>query len=346
MAVKGCSLEWEQEVTLYLDRELPTSSIGRVERHVQSCEMCSRFLLQLEREEQLLAGALRHDADEFFFNMNLANQVMEALPAYQPNPLVRRFQLWKQQVHEFFQAEGRRHLALALSMCICVIGILFALKVGNVEEQQYLHIKHNTTLVRTTLPDLFLSATMDGDYFEFPDTSLVYATFGTWFTVEAYQQDSGVSAVGTERRLSLKTGEMFVDVHPEQEGFSIVCSNAKATVFGTQFYIAINPGPDKETVIAVREGTVMVEKQGRNQVGSTVVNGGQMTKVITKDGKVILRSPVPISAELLERLDRFSEARNKRVWQRFSPSYSPMENPHFLETNKDLINAYPGVEYK
>ena len=299
MAVNGCCIEWEQEITLYLDGELPSESRSRVERHLKKCPCCSRFFYQLEREEHLLAGKIRHQAIEFLPPPDFCNRVMDALPPYVPNLLTQRLSSCWQQVREFFTSEGHRHMALAASMVICLMGILLSLQAGDVKEPHYIHLKVNGILTREILPEIFVPKQINGEYYEFPDSSTVFASYGSHFIVDDYPQDNQTEDIKNERRLILRSGEIFVDVQPARESFTILTANTQITVFGTQFYVWSKNTANKETVVAVRKGSVMVERRGNNQMGSVRLESGQQTIVSTKDGKTSLHVPEPVDADLM-----------------------------------------------
>jgi len=184
-----------------------------------------------------------------------------------------------------------------------------------VEEEHFVHIKRNGTLMRITPFEPIYISRPEGEFIEFPDGSLAYATYDTWFSVNAYQDEGGASNVGTDRRLSLNSGELYIDVRPAKEGFSVLCPNSRTMVFGTQFYIRINSGPMKETTVVVRTGQVSVEKLGKDQMASTIVEKGFMTKVFSYDGTVRMRVPYKADSVLMKRLHLFNEAKETRTAQ-------------------------------
>ncbi len=315
----GCCTEWEQEILLSLDGELSPAGCERVRRHLEKCEDCARFCRVIEREEQLLSGRLRQKADLAAVPGLIANQVMDVLPSLQPITWSQRFSEQAWAAAAYCLDRNRRHYALAASMLICVVGVLFTMRVGNVEEEHFVHIKRNGTLMRITPFEPIYISRPEGEFIEFPDGSLAYATYDTWFSVNAYQDEGGASNVGTDRRLSLNSGELYIDVRPAKEGFSVLCPNSRTMVFGTQFYIRINSGPMKETTVVVRTGQVSVEKLGKDQMASTIVEKGFMTKVFSYDGTVRMRVPYKADSVLMKRLHLFNEAKENRTAQRLVP---------------------------
>ncbi|HOJ59188.1 MAG TPA: zf-HC2 domain-containing protein [bacterium] len=315
----GCCTEWEQEIHLYIDGELSPAGCERVRRHLAKCEDCACFYRVVEREEQLLSGRLRQKVAMSAVPSLIADQVMDVIPSLQPITWGQRITKPVWAAASYCLDQNRRHYALAASMLICVIGVLLTMRIGNVEEEHFVHIKRNGTLMRVTLFEPIYISRPEGEFIEFPDGSLAYATYDTWFSVNAYQDEGGTSNVGTDRRLSLKSGELYLDVRPAKEGFSVICPNSRTMVFGTQFYIRINSGPMKETTVVVRTGQVSVEKLGKDQMASTIVEKGYMTKVFSYNGTVRMRIPYKADPLLMKRLNLFNEAKEDRSAQRLVP---------------------------
>lgn len=319
MAAKGCCTEWEQEVVLYHDGELSESGCARVDRHLNKCADCASFLSDLSQEELMLAGRLRRQVSAFTPGPQFSAGVMNLLEHRNPETIWTRLQhaLYDLTVVTFIRS--RPHMAAAISLLVCLVGALMSAQVGDVANEQYFNITRSGKVLRTTLYDLMYVARPEGEFFELPDGSTLYASPGTWFSVESFQEGGGAVSVGSDRRISLKSGEIFIDVRPAKEAFSVVTANSKTTVFGTQFYVGVEVGANKHTLVGVREGRVIVEKLGRSVMGSTVLTNGQQTNVITRNGKTVLQAPDPIDEELLARLDRFYEARSDRTLQQKAP---------------------------
>ncbi|MDP8244964.1 MAG: FecR domain-containing protein [Candidatus Hinthialibacter antarcticus] len=319
MAVKGCCTEWEQEVVLYHDGELSESGCSRVDRHVNKCADCSAFLSELSLEESMLAGRLRRQAAPFAPDVAFSANVMYLLEHRSPETIWTRMQGWLYEMTVVTFVRSRPHMAAAISLLVCLVGALLTAQVGDVASDQYFNITRSGKVMRTTLYDLMYVVRPEGEFFELPDGSTLYASAGTWFSIESFQEGGGAASVGNDRRVSLKSGEIFIDVRPAKEAFSVVTTNSKTTVFGTQFYVGVEVGADKHTLVGVREGRVIVEKLGRSMMGSTVLTNEQQTNVITRNGKTILSAPDPIDTSLLARLDRFYEARSDRSLQQKAP---------------------------
>ncbi len=339
MADKSFNTEWEQEIGLYVDNELPESSRERVERHLKRSEASACYYRILQREEQHMAGRLRHKIQPFLKSDQFVDSVMDSLPAHPTHPLWHKVKSWSEAAFVFFRTPGYSRVALAVSILVCVAGILASRYLSTPEEPRFLNLKKNGRIISITLPEYILVDRQSaGEFYEFPDTSFAYAEPGTLFSVENFQEGGGVANVGTDRRLTLSYGEMYIDVHPEQEGFTVECVNAKVTVFGTQFYVSSKDG---KTIIAVREGKVMVEKHGRNQNGNTLISNNQMTEVISNNGNVIMRHPKKITSLLKERLDLFNEAYLKRSQTKgmpFDPFHPEKELPTDVEELHELYN--------
>ncbi len=336
---RGCCTEWEQEIMLYMDHELSPESCERVQRHLDRCDECARFYRVFDREEQLLSGRIRHQMESAVDTDLFADLVMSDIPAFQPITLPQRIKGYAGAAFAYVFDPHRRHYSLAASILICVVGILFAMQVGYVTEESPIHIVRNGT-VMSVLPKqaIWISPLQsEGEFIELPDGSLVYASKNTCFSIDSYPETSGKSNIETERSLSLIYGSICIDVNPAKEGFSVTCSNAKAKVFGTQFFIGTNSGPNKITVVGVRKGEVMVEKRGRNQLGYTVLRQREMTKVTSvRDDKVSLPSPYSLHPDLRRLLDCFNEARSDRSARRMLPVLNVTNSEDFVINNESL----------
>jgi len=334
MADKSFNTEWEQEIGLYLDNELSESNRERVERHLKRSEASARYYRILQREEQHLAGRLRHEIQPYLKSSQFTNSVMDALPAHPTHPLWHKIKSWSKATIVFFRTPGYSRVALAASILVCVAGILASLYLSTPEEPRILNLKKNGRIVSMTLPEYILVNHLEGEFYEFPDTSFAYAVTGTLFSIENYQEGSGEAYVGNDRRLTLNNGELYIDVNPQNEGFTVETGNAKVTVFGTQFYIS---SKNRITTVAVREGKVMVEKNGRNQHGNTLVTAGQTTKVLTQDGNIILSHPKPINSALKENLNLFNDA-----YQNRDTLKNPFHSEKDLPSDFEELHNHPG----
>lgn len=326
-------MEWEQEVALFLDNELPPGRRARLEGHLSQCAACSRFSHALQREERLLAGHIRHEAREWApdeaFTQGVMNAVRRETAASGRNFSAKPLADWfKAQIRQ-----SRWQATAAVSLLICAAGALAAVWVGNVEAEQFVTVKRNGDNYPARTRESFFVRNENGEFFEFPDGSVVYATQNTWFIIQSYPKMYESSTVGAERRLELKFGELFLHVKPANEGFSVVCANAAAKVFGTQFYISFNRGEYKRSFVGVREGRVLVEK--RNQKGYTVLGENQCTRVSGLDEKIVMDTPFTISSELRKQLNQFNMILLYRLYE--SRDFDPgiyeldgMQNREFM----------------
>jgi hypothetical protein len=319
MPTNGCCTEWEQEIVLYLDDELSPQGRSRVERHLSRCLSCSSFYRELEREEYLLAGRLCHEAHPFFPTDEFTDEVMNTLPVSNPRTYSRKIVELVCAVSRIAASKGHRHVAVAASILICLAGVLVTLSMGNMPQERMVKIKRFGTFYDYRIHEPIYVTDSRGEFFEFPDGTTAVATNGTCFTIESYQEGSSDSNVGEDRQLRLMFGALFLDVRAAKERFSVRCANARASVFGTQFYIHINRGPHKETTVAVRQGRVQVEKLGQDQMVNTVLSERQMTRVYSTNGVVRLQTPSPIDGALLRDLDLFDKARSDRSFQQIFP---------------------------
>ena len=311
MANKACCIEWEQETILYLDNELPDSGRSRVEKHLRQCKYCSALYREMERETHLIGGRLRHLAEAGIPNAVFTNDIMNALPSSAVVSLRGRVKEKIRNLAEVLTGPARIHLAVAASLLICILSIFTTFQFNTEIKDSNITIKRNGIAQQVAMLNPILVSYEDGEFFEFPDGSIAYATKNTLFNIDSYQQGSDPIRIGTDRRIKLIRGEMFFDVEPANEGFNVICTNVKTTVFGTQFLVCTIP-EEKQTYIAVREGTVFVEKRGKNQRGSTVLKEQQMTLVFSKNDNIVMRAPHKIHPELLARLNLFDEARSNR----------------------------------
>lgn len=322
MAVNGCCTEWEQEIVLFHDDELSEAGAERVRKHIARCAACSAFSSDFIRSESLLAGSVRGMTEPFTPDDAFAGGVMAALEDRSPDTIWTRLQAWLYDQAVVTYVRTRPHMAVAISLLICLAGALFAAQVGDVADGRTLSLQRSGKIQQITLLEPIFIARPEGEYFELPDGSILFASQGSWFSVESFQEGGGDASVGNDRRISLKSGELFIDVRKAKEAFCIVTANAETTVFGTQFYVGVSLQGDRRTTVAVREGRVMVEKHGRNQTGSTMLAAQEQTIVSTHGGRILLRPPETIEADLLARLDRFYDARNDRS-MRQDPALSP-----------------------
>ncbi len=320
MTAKGCCTEWEQEIILYLDNELSNEGMKRVDKHLTLCPLCKSFYQQMEREEILLAGVVRQETKSYIPNLAFTDQVMMNLPTSQSFTFPKA--LWNKtcELSDTLLEKGRRHYAVAASILICVIGIFATLNLGNVEGHTSIHFKRSGTIYSCSPQQPFFVYRPQGEYFEFEDRSILYATPETLFSIEAYPDQEEKNDVGMERRIRLQSGELFVDVEKRKEGFSVVSPNARVTVAGTQFYIQVTPGPSKVTTVAVREGQVVVGTEGRN----TVPTAGQMTRIYAMQSgkKIVLQSPEPTESmrpDIVHRLEIFNESITKSDFNPLTP---------------------------
>lgn len=335
---RGCCTEWEQEILLYLDRELPSDGNERVQRHLERCDECARFYRIIDREEQLLSGRLRHKVEMTFDPEIISELVMNDIPAFQPITFPQRVKEQVGLAFSFLMDRNRRHYSLAASILICVVGILFAMQVGSVTDEQTINIVRNGTYMRVASKEPIWINLDEGEFIELPDRSVLYATKDTCFSVDSYNTEHNDSNIDDERSLRLITGSLCIDVNPRPEkiGFSVVCPNAKATVFGTQFYISATTGPNKTTLVGVREGRVMVQKLGQNV--STLLNPKEMTSVSSFNGKVYLRIPYSIQPEIRKILDCFDEeTRGNRSARRLLPVLNVTSGENTIVNEKNFL---------
>jgi hypothetical protein len=311
MANKGCCIEWEQEIILYLDNELPESGRSRVEKHLRQCKYCAPLYREMERENQLMGGRLRHLA-EAGMPASFTRDVMEALPVSAVITFRSRMKENLRKTNDLVFGPARVHLAVAASLLICLFGLFVARDMNHSSLQDTrIEIRRNGVVQQVAVLNPILVTYDQGEFFEFPDGSVAYATKGTLFNIESYQQGKDDKTLGADRQIKLLKGELFFDVQSANEGFNVICANSKTTVFGTQFYVGSSP-EYRTTLVGVREGRVFVEKRGKNQVGSTVLNKRQMTRILNANGHIKMSTPEYIFPVLLDRLNDYNHALRDR----------------------------------
>lgn len=351
MVANGCCTEWEQEIVLYLDNEISAEMGLRVEKHLRKCSECSAYYAEVAREERFLAGRIRHAVEADLPGEAFTAQVMRSLPE-QPLGWVDQVKQYVAEGGAWLMAPRQRSLAFALTLLICSIGLYFTLYVGQQTQERYLNIQRSGSLFRTTLMEPFYIDNPAGERFGLPDGSVLFATRGTWFSIDSFPDAKTSNAnIGEDRRISLKSGEVFIDVEPAKEAFSVVTMNSKTTVFGTQFYVRTDSHQDgyRDTLVAVREGRVIVAKQGRKPMGSTELTDQQMTRVTTLKENTHLQVPCRVEEDLHTRLESIFHSLAKPAGEQnqliplveglpgmdgFSnrmPSATPAPHPPFLQ---------------
>lgn len=320
MASNGCARQWEEDIILYLDGELSAEQGLEVEKHLMNCPQCAGFFNQIAREERLLAGQLLHRMESTPRPDSIAPAVMNALPSHPqtfPQRLVRSF-LSRQPV-------SRRTLAVAATLLICLVASFISMQMAPVQQEQVVLVARNGLSEPKPLFSGYYVENPDGDYFDLPDGSSLYATSGTFFTIESFPRpDSEDNPVAIDRRLRLHSGELFIRVQKrDEDAFTVVSANSKTTVFGTHFYVGVTE--PRQTVVAVRRGQVHVDKRARNQIGAVQLTDERMTRVTTgSNGVVELLRSHTVDTDLLNRLAYFYASLSEPVAQRVA-------HPHLSE---------------
>lgn len=314
----GCTPQWEQELMLYLDGELNRDDALRIETHLVECPACEEFYHGLTREERLLAGHLRHEIEANRPDSAFTHSVMERLPEHTPSVVAVLRHALTRRVPRLRWGT----VAVAATLLVCCVAIVATLNTGTPLEEQLIRVVRNGIVEAKPLYSLYYVDNDNGEFFELPDGSTLYATRGTWFSIDSFPKDDpGSTIVQNDRMISLKVGEVFAQVNRAKEAFSIVTANSQTRVFGTHFYVGADG--TRETTVAVRKGRVYVDKIARGQIGAVELVGGieingrvvgaKMTTVQTRDDRqVILDSPSDISGELLDRLAVFFQAVQNR----------------------------------
>jgi len=258
MISEGCFQEWEAEILQYLDGELGESDRLRVERHVQTCRRCRAFLADMGPIERSIDQHFRATASENPLPEDFIQKVMSSLPSMISLPWHWKIRL---AIREFSSREGLKrligqHPVTAGALVLFVIGTLSSIWLNHLEYDY--RVKINAWGNKTfdvSLSQSVICENPNGQMYELPDGSLIFAQPGAVFSVEAYQKH------GDDRWVRLRRGEVWLDVRGDvREGFTVTTPEARLKVTGTCFAVKLEP--DVSTVEVAR-GNVLVENVGR-----------------------------------------------------------------------------------
>lgn len=253
MVHEGCFPEWEQEIWLYLDNELPEEDRIRVERHLENCRRCREFLVDIRPVEDCIRSHF-HAAVAEPLPENFTDEVMDNLPGMVAQPRYRRFwlALRRNLTPQAIGPAVRRHPATVAALFLLCVGTLFSMWLGRVEEDYRVRlIAHDGEAFRLRLSESIRCTNLDGRTYELPDGSMLFARSGAVFSIEAYQNH------GDDRWISLRRGEIWLDVETEsKEGFTVSTPQARVKVIGTCFAVRLK---QRMTCVEVARGSVLVE---------------------------------------------------------------------------------------
>jgi hypothetical protein len=267
MVRECCFTEWEQEIWLYLDNELPDEDRIRLERHLENCRRCREFLADVHPVEDSIRSRIRAAAADPLPE-SFADEVLNHLPAMIAVPRHQRFWLALRR-NLAPQAVGqamRHHPATVAAVFLLCLGSLFSGWLGRVDGDY--RVKLVAWGERAFLVRLSESIhNPNGRLYELPDGSLLSAQSGTVFSIEAYQNN------GDDRWISLTRGEIRLDVKTEaMQGFTVSTPEARVKVMGTCFVVRLE---NRETCVEVARGSVLVESVGQGQPKSCRLRAGE-----------------------------------------------------------------------
>lgn len=313
-----CFPEWEQEIWLYLDNELPEEDRIRVERHLENCRRCREFLVDIRPVESCIRShfdaAAAHPLPE-----NFTDEVINYLPSMIALPRYRS--LWlalgRYLTPRVIGGAMRRHPVTVAALFLLCVGSLFSAWLGRVEYDY--RVKVIASGERAFLVDLSESIWCedpDGQLYELPDESLLFAQSGAVFSIEAYQNH------GDDRWISLKRGEIWLDVitKDQREGFTVSTPEARVKVMGTCFAVRRE---ERKTCVQVVRGSVLVENVGRGTPKSCRLN---VAERVTADRRGRLVDWGPVKPQRVEEVCAAFEAIRGYEEPQIRPKSEPLFN--------------------
>lgn len=331
MPSQGCTQEWMQEIVLLIDNELPDCRRQQADEHISHCRSCQVFYHSALREDRLLAGRVQHESHQL--TPQFSNLVMSSIDSQTIPTLAERMIDSAKVFQRYFLGEGKWHTAVAVTIIGCLIATNMSFHLGSITDPYYLPMMKGGEQYTAILPDDFIVDKNTGEFFYLFDGSVVYATPNTSFVVTDYPKNIEEDPVDKERRIVLWYGQLYLDVAPANQGFTVVTPNAEVKVFGTQFYVHSSKGREKKTTVAVREGRVMVEK--RNQTSFTVLTDNEMTNVSGIGDNILMNPPLHIDSYHRAGLNTFARTVAEEVYKHAIPSFNSIQmdiNPELLMT--------------
>lgn len=336
MPNQGCTQEWMQEIVLLIDNELPESRRHQTDEHIKHCRSCHVFYHTMLREDRLLAGQVQHETPDL--QPQFSQAVMNSIEEQAVPTIVDRSNHWFKTFKLYMQGEGKWHTAVAATIIGCLIATYMSFHLGNITDPYYLPMMKSGEQYTAILPDDFVVNKENGEFYYLFDGSVIYATPNSSFVITDYPKNINEDPVDKERRIVLWYGQLFLDVAPANQGFTVVTPNAEVKVFGTEFYVFSSKGQDKHTTVAVKEGRVMVEK--RNQTSFTVLTDDEMTSVHGVADQIHMHQPVRIAPFLYDALKTFVGAVEQKLYEEKFPSIQPLKmyiRPELLLMNNKSV---------
>lgn len=283
----------ERSIQAYVDGEIGPSDKIVIEQHVHDCPDCERLLRRQQRACACLFEVLGEDR----LRHSLVLPVLEHLPELET----------EHKAEEVYEVNWRlKHpvgrLQRMLSFVPLAAGILLVLLAGalmsqwpdrpGIVQDPVGVVTHCTGQVNVTIQNQEtreMVAVRDyvgrGERYETaPGASLMLSVMGP--TNIKVREGTRVK-VFDERRISVETGEVWVDVGRDGRLFRVITPFGDVTVFGTCFAVQVR---QSMTVVTVEEGRVQVE----NEVAFRELTPGQQVEVVS--GKPLLLRNADIEA--------------------------------------------------
>lgn len=319
-----CFSEWEEEILLYLDNELPPEGRARVELHLQRCVHCQRFMGEQRRIETELGFDLRLKQRAHSLPADFTHSVTANLPGMKPLPFVQRWLIaWENTWRpDDWWAGICRHAAVAVSLLLLLlVGGGSSLLDASDENYGIQIVEVGKRAFTLPMGNMIANDSDHTVMYRLPDYSHILALPKTSFHIDSYQH------LGDDRAIRIARGEIWCDVLPTSEGFSVKTPHATVRVIGTRF--AVKVALDKTGIDVVR-GQVLAEKREGGMPKTAAVLEGHKT-VIPRRGRIQFPSRIEAGreeqiAKAFNRVDEFRQLLPEIVGTP-EPSSSDRKNP-------------------
>lgn len=268
-----CFSEWEREILLYIDNELPPEGRTRVEHHLGHCNPCGHYYEEQRRIEAELGFDLRLHQRAHPLPLDFDEHIAGTLPRMKMLSLGQRMAIFLEEHWrpDAWWAYTRRHAAVATSLLLLLMvgggsSLLnlpqarYDVQVIEVAKRAFLQPVGESISNNTSLDIMY----------RLPDMSHIIAKPNSSFAFDAYQRR------GDDRALRMTRGELWCDVLPTEQGFSVTTPHAIVRVIGTRFAVKVSP---TETSVDVIEGQVLIEKRDQGYPKTAAVRAGRHSAV-------------------------------------------------------------------
>jgi len=248
----------DQHLQSYLDGELPLSDRAILEHHVAECSPCANLLRQHQRSNASLFEALAPAR----LNRDLSEYIVSHLPEIEQLPVDVQ-SLNRRAKHPTPMRERLfRLVPIGVAALLLVLAGLIQQRwpepavptdaIGVVAAAEgMVHRVAGDTRVRSRARERVWA--LPGDRFETEAGAL--ASVLTIGPTEVKLAPETQITIDGERKITLDSGRIFLDVARSQGRFKVVTPMGEVTVFGTRFDVLV--APDRTTVI-VEQGEVQL----------------------------------------------------------------------------------------